>query len=77
MLDTKFTESQMAFEYLAEARKELIKLVNEQANSAKFWHDRHHELAKKILILAGLPDDFNDAGTEKAFQVLEEKLKEK
>lgn len=83
MFDTKYTEKQYAFQlfdfaaeknelkpgsgYLSECRRELIKLVDEQVNSANFWHDRYIDLAKEVMRCAGLPDTFADYGLNSAF----------
>jgi len=89
MFDTKFTEKQYAFQlfdfaaekgrlkygdmYFLESRKELIKLVDDQVNSANFWHDKFVDLAKEIMRAAGLPDDFAKHGIAEAFDILRNK----
>jgi hypothetical protein len=91
MLDTKYTEKQYAFQlfdfaaeqqelkhgtpYLIECRAELLKLVNDQANSANFWHARWFDLAKEVMRCAGLPDDFATSGTGEAFEKIRQEIR--
>lgn len=88
MFDTRYTENQYAFQlfdfaaergtlkhgtvYFHACRKELIKLVTDQVNSANFWHDRWLEMCKEVMCVAGLPDDFVNHGTGEAFDILRE-----
>jgi hypothetical protein len=67
--DTQNTEDQYAFllfdfavklgklktddPYFTEVKEELVKLVKERTNSAKFWRERHIELAKEVMRTAG------------------------
>ena len=93
MFNTKYTENQYAFQlldfaaernrlkygdpYFIECRQELLKLVDEQVHSAKFWHNRWLDLCKEIMHVAGLPDDFANHGTDDAFEIIRSKLSEK
>jgi hypothetical protein len=60
--------------HLIETRKELINLVNDGYNSANFWHTCFLDLAKEIMLVAGLPDDFKEHGTDEAFDLIRSRL---